>query len=70
MVPEPSVTPSPFVVCVEYMAAGGAMQRRLRRQVRRTFRNARTCLFSLQRVCTEKRKGWKELTGSASRSCM
>lgn len=37
MVPEPSVTPSPFVVWAEYMALNGAMQRR---EARQDFRNA------------------------------
>jgi len=33
MVPEPSVTPSPFAVWAEYMTADGTVQRRQARQV-------------------------------------
>jgi hypothetical protein len=40
MVPVPSVTPRPLVVCAEYMASGGA-----RRERRQRFRDARSCAF-------------------------
>jgi hypothetical protein len=59
IVPDPSVTPSPFAVWAEYIAADadGAVQRREARQVFRLPSAAMLeSVFLLQRVCAQKRR--------------